>query len=88
MGTTFLWLLNLLFSVYSLAIVLRAFLPWVGMTTNHPVMRFLVSITEPLLAPIRRFMPPLGNIDFSPMVALALLWVVEAIVRAIAAALF
>ena len=34
---------------------------------------FLYRITEPLLAPIRRFLPPLGGIDLSPIVLILLL---------------
>jgi YggT family protein len=47
----------------------------------HPVTVFLRRITEPVLAPIRRYVPPIqsGNVawDLSPMVAIVLLWVLE-----------
>ncbi len=88
MTNTFLRLFNLLISLYSLAIVLRAFLPWLGLSSGHPVLHFLIVITEPLLAPLRRFVPPVGNLDFTPMAALAILWVLEMVVRAVATALF
>lgn len=39
----------------------------------HPVRRFLDSIVQPLLAPIRRVMPPTGPLDFSPWVLLILI---------------
>lgn len=45
----------------------------------HPLRRTLNSIVQPLLAPIRRFMPPTGMIDFSPMVLIILIQVVETI---------
>ena len=38
----------------------------------HPVRRVLDSIVQPLLAPIRRFMPQTGMFDFSPIVLLIL----------------
>ncbi len=38
----------------------------------HPVRRFLDSIVQPMLAPIRRFMPQTGMFDFSPIVLLIL----------------
>lgn len=76
-------LLKLLFSTYSFAIIIRSFLPWLGVSHYHPVMRFLIDITEPLLAPIRRYVPPVGGLDFSPMVALLLVWAVEQVIRAI-----
>ncbi len=38
----------------------------------HPVRRILDSIVQPMLAPIRRFMPQTGMFDFSPIVLLIL----------------
>ncbi len=38
----------------------------------HPVRRILDSIVQPLLAPIRRFVPQVGMFDFSPIVLLIL----------------
>ena len=70
-------IINLLFTVYSFAIILRSLLPWLGVDMFHPVMRFLVTITEPLLAPLRRHIRPVGGLDFTPMVALIILWLVE-----------
>ncbi len=40
----------------------------------HPIRRALDSIVEPFLAPIRRFLPNTGMIDFSPMVLTLLIW--------------
>ena len=45
----------------------------------HPLRRTLNSIVQPLLAPIRRFMPPMGGIDLSPMVLIILIQLVETI---------
>ncbi|NLE44334.1 MAG: YggT family protein [Chloroflexi bacterium] len=74
-------LINLLFTIYSFAIIARAFLPLLGVSYYHPVMRFLIEITEPLLGPLRRVIPPIGGLDFSPMVALIIIWVVEQVIR-------
>ena len=73
-------------TLYSLAIIMNSF---IGMLVDpyHPVARFLRQITEPVLAPIRRVVPPVqvggGVFDLSPMVALLLLWVFERILIAI-----
>lgn len=88
MAAVFLRLVSLLFTLYSLAVLLRSFLPWFGVNQYHPVMRFLISITEPLLAPLRRYVPPLNNLDFTPMVLLIILWVVEWVLRILVMALF
>ena len=45
------------------------------------VAEFLYRITEPALAPIRRFMPNLGGLDISPVIAILLLQVLNILVR-------
>ncbi len=58
------------------AIFFRIILSWVGMDPQNPVVVFLHEITEPILAPIRQFMPRMGMLDLSPMVAIILLSVI------------
>ena len=43
---------------------------WVAPGSQHPIVRFLYRVTEPVLAPIRKVMPDLGGIDLSPIVVL------------------
>lgn len=88
MAAALLRLINLLFTVYSLAIIIRAFLPLLGVDHYHPLMQFLLRITEPLLAPLRRYVPPFGGLDFTPMVALMILWIAERLLQMMLAALY
>jgi YggT family protein len=73
-------LVSLLFTLYTLLIVARSFLPWVGISPYHPVAQWLYRLTEPLLAPIRNMMPPTGMIDWSPMVAIIVLIILRQVV--------
>lgn len=43
----------------------------------HPIRRSLDSLVEPMLAPIRRILPTAGPLDFSPMVLLFLIFLIE-----------
>jgi len=61
-------IVNLLFQVYLLILMLRLLLEWLGVSYINPVMRFLWRATEPLLGPVRRRMPLVGPLDFSPLV--------------------
>lgn len=81
-------LMNLLFTLYSLAFIARVFLSWFRISPYHPLARFLIQITEPLLAPLRRYIPPMGGLDFTPMVALLILTLVERLLRQLIVALF
>jgi YggT family protein len=58
---------------YTVAIIIYVILGWVIPPGYSPPMALLGSICEPLLAPVRRLIPPIGGIDFSPLwVGLAL----------------
>ena len=81
MLSVFFRLIDVAFTLYEIAIVARTLLPWFRVSPYHPVMRFLIQITEPLLAPIRRSLPTIGGFDFSPMAALLILWAAELLLR-------
>jgi YggT family protein len=60
--------------VYIFAILIRVVLSWVNpYGTRHPVADLLYSLTEPLLAPARRLIPPIGGLDLSPIAVFVLL---------------
>ncbi len=67
-------LVNDVFFLYSLVLLVRVLASWIpGLDFRQPVVRLLVALTEPLLAPLRRLLPPLGGLDISPVVAFLLL---------------
>ncbi len=76
------------FTLYSLAFIVRALLSWLNVGYDHPVARFLIQITEPVLAPLRRYIPPRGGLDFTPLVALLILWLVERLLQTLILLLF
>ncbi|MHB9094737.1 MAG: YggT family protein [Eubacteriales bacterium] len=47
---------------------------------HNPVIRFINEITEPLMAPFRRLIPPIGGMDFSPVVLFLVVGFVESLV--------
>jgi YggT family protein len=55
---------------FSLVLVAGALLSWVNPDPRNPIVNAIYGISEPLLAPFRRFIPNLGGIDLSPLVAL------------------
>lgn len=62
---------------WSILIVIIA--GWIAPGSYHPALALLQQITEPLLAPARRLLPPMGGLDFSPIVVFLILGVIERI---------
>lgn len=61
---------NLVFTLLSLLIFVRVLLSWVRVNPYNPLIRLLYDLTDPILAPFQRLIPPAGGLDFSPLVAL------------------
>ncbi len=78
------WLLNtidLIFTLLTLAIFVRAILSWFVRDPYNPLVYWLDRITDPILEPIRRFVPPIGMMDITPIIALILLQFLQAIIH-------
>ena len=63
------YLVNIILDVMSFLIVVRAILSWFSPDPFNPLVQFLNKITEPILEPVRRLMPPMG-FDISPIIVL------------------
>ena len=60
--------------VYTFLLIARVLSSWLPpQHLGNEVYRFLFATTEPVLAPLRRLLPPAGGMDFSPLVALVVL---------------
>ena len=73
--------------VLNIAILIRVFLTWIPISRDNPVVSFIYEITEPILGPIRRVLPTVGGLDFSPLVALVLIEVAERVLLTLLARL-
>ena len=69
--------INLLFTALSLAIFGRVIMSWISPSGENSITQFLDQITEPILAPIRKVVPPLGMFDLTPMIALIVLQMIR-----------
>ena len=74
------YLLYGLLALYSLLIFIRIIFSWVMISYSNRLMRFVVNVTEPLMGPLRRMVPPLGRFDISPIVAFIIIWLFQAAV--------
>jgi YggT family protein len=76
LGNFLLALANLIYIVsnaYIWIVIARSVISWVNADPYNPVVRFLVQVTDPVLRKIRRYVPPMGGLDLSPMILIVAL---------------
>ncbi len=73
-------LADLVLSIYTWVIIIRCIISWVMPIPYHPVARFFYRVTEPVLAPLRRIIPPIGGLDLSPLVAILLIYFLQTLI--------
>jgi YggT family protein len=71
------FLVSGLFTLLMAALIVRVIASWFGLSPYRPWMRPVMLLTDWIIDPIRRILPPFGMIDFSPLVA----WLVLSVVR-------
>jgi YggT family protein len=76
-------LIFMLLRLYTWVIVASALITWVSLDPRNPIVKVLRQITEPVLAPARRLLPPwkTGGLDFSPLIVIFAIWLVEWVLR-------
>ncbi len=81
MVMVFAQMINMIITVYIYIIVARAIISWVNPDPYNPIVRFLHNATDPVLYRIRRLIPlQLGGIDFSPIILLFGVYLLQRVV--------
>lgn len=62
-------------------IVVSSILSWFNPDPRNPLVKLVNAIVEPLLHPLRAVLPTLGPLDLSPMAAMAILWLLQTLLR-------
>jgi len=76
-------LIDFVFWVLDLAVLLRVLFSWINPDPYNTLVRWVYQLTEPILAPLRRVIPPLGGLDITPMVALLILQLVHRLILSV-----
>ena len=63
-------LLVALVMTYFVLIIARVIVSWIGTQSRHPLIPLIFQLTEPVLKPFSKLLPPIGGIDLSPLFAL------------------
>ncbi len=73
-------LISLATKVYSLLIIGRVIVSWVNPDPNNAIVNFIFRVTEPVLAPVRSVIPAFGGLDFTPILVLVGIQLLESVV--------
>lgn len=71
------WVLQLL----TFALIGRALLSWIDPRQEWTISRILADVTDPIVLPLRRVIPPIGMLDISFIVAIILIQVLQNLLR-------
>lgn len=78
-------LLAILLNLYNFLILARVLMSWIpNLDPYNPIAQFLIQVTDPVLEPARRLIPPLGMMDISPIVVLIALQLISRMLEDIA----
>jgi len=67
--------------LFAFAIVIRVVLSWISPGGHNPATAIISTLTEPVLRPFRRLIPPIGGLDISPIFAMILLFALSIVVN-------
>lgn len=70
-------IIGLIINIFLFAILIQVILSWVGQGAHNPAITVIYSLTEPVLRPARRLIPPVGGLDLSPMAVIIGLYLLE-----------
>jgi len=68
---------SMVLTLYLYIVLARAILSWVNPDPRNPIVRFLYSATEPVLYRVRRVLPYMGGIDFSPFAVILAIYFLQ-----------
>ena len=74
-----LFLLIELIDLYTIVVLATVILSWIRLSPGNPLSQLLHRLTEPVLAPARRIIPPLGGLDLSPLLVLIALQAIRSL---------
>jgi len=78
--------INIAIQLITLAVIIKVFLSYF-MSPYHPIRLFVDRIMDPLLYPIRKYIPPIGMLDLSPIILIVIIQIIGRIVISLLASI-
>jgi len=74
-------IIHVVLRIFIWIVIIRAILSWVQIPSLYSVSVILYYLTEPVLKPVRKFIPPykLGGIDISPMIIILMILIIDSV---------
>lgn len=69
--------LDIALTLYLWVVIIRVLISWVSPDPYNPIVQFLYRVTDPVLRPIQRYVPPAGGLDFSPIVLIFVIYFLQ-----------
>ena len=79
--------LSMMLNIYLYGILIVVIVSWVAPHSQHPVITLIWQLVEPIIAPVRKFIPPVGGLDLSVMVVALGIGMLRIILRNLAGTL-
>ena len=70
-------ILDTLLYIYTWIIIISALITWVSPDPYNPIVRFLYTVTDPVLRPIRKRIGIFSGFDISPLIAILIIWFIR-----------
>lgn len=74
-------LVGVVVNIYFFALLAMIILSWVAPGGHNPALFLLHQITEPVMAPFRKIIPPMGGLDFSPIIVFIVINIIQIVLR-------
>jgi len=71
------YVIDVVLRIYFWIVIIRVIASWLNADPYNPIVRFLYRATEPVLRPIRKVLPPIGGLDFSPAVVILVIYFLQ-----------
>jgi len=80
-GGVILFIINIYYYAIIAAIVMSFIMMFSGTVNPHPVLRLIWQLTDPVMAPVRKVLPTMGGMDFSPIIIFIAIQILSGILR-------
>ena len=78
-------LLARVLQIYTFVLLIRILITWIpNLDPHHPIVQLLFQVTDPVLEPARKLIPPIGMIDISPIVVFIALGILQDLLKRLA----